>query len=196
VLDALGLPRAHVVGASLGGMVAQRMAALHPSRVASLTLIMTTAGARELAPPTPAALQALAARPAGHEPDALARHMASVFGVLGSPGFPTDAQALLAHRLAQVQRAWRPQGTARQMAAVMADGDRTPLLARITAPTHVIHGDADPLVPVDAGRHLAAHIRGATLDLIAGMGHDFPDALMPRWAQGIATNAARAGEPT
>ena len=91
-----------------------------------------------------------------------------------------------------MRRSWHPLGTARQMMAVMADGDRTPLLARIQSPTCVIHGEADPLVPVAAGRHLVQHIRAAEGDFIAGMGHDLPLQLLPRIAAGIAGNAARA----
>lgn len=193
LLDALGLRQAHVVGASLGGMVAQRLAALHPQRVASLTLIMTTAGAPGLPTSMPQALAALTPRLDNRAAEQLAQHMVHSFGMLGSPAFPPEPASLMAHWQRQVQRAWRPQGTARQMAAVMGDGDRTPLLARITAPVHIIHGDADPLVPVAAAHHLAEHLPGASLDIIEGMGHDFPPALMPRWAAGIAANAARAG---
>ena len=193
LLDALDLRQAHVVGASLGGMVAQHLAALHSTRVASLTLIMTTAGAPGLPVAAPQALAALTSPLDGRAGEQLVQHMVRSFGVLGSPAYLPDPAALTAHWQRQVQRAWRPQGTARQMAAVMADGDRTPLLAHITAPVHIIHGDADPLVPVAAARHLADHLPGASLDIIKGMGHDFPPALMPRWAAGIAANAARAG---
>ena len=93
--------------------------------------------------------------------------------------------------MAMVQRAWRPAGTARQLVSVVADGDRSRLLARIAAPTHVIHGEADPLIPVDAGRDLAARIIGATLDIVPGMGHDLPAQLWPRYTEGIASNASR-----
>ena len=194
LLDALGIAQAHLVGASLGGMVAQRLAARWPERVRSLTLVMTTAGARELPQPSLRVAGLLAQRAPGRDTESIARHLAHVFEVLGSPAYRPSPEAALAHWRAHVQRAWRPKGTARQMAAVVADGDRTPLLARIQAPTHVIHGAADPLVPVAAAHHLARHIRGATLDVIDGMGHDFPDALMPRWAAGIAQNAARSGK--
>jgi pimeloyl-ACP methyl ester carboxylesterase len=96
---------------------------------------------------------------------------------------------------ATVARAWRPSGTARQLLAVVADGDRTPLLGRITAPTHVLHGEEDPLVPLACGEDLARRIAGATLDRVPGMGHDLPVPLMPRLAEGVAAVAARARMP-
>ena len=97
-----------------------------------------------------------------------------------------------ARALASVQRAWHPAGSAGQLLAVVADGDRTPLLSRITSPTRIMHGVADPLVPAACGHHLAEHIAGAQTDFIPGMGHDLPEALLDRFAQGVADNAARA----
>lgn len=192
VLDALGVRQAHVVGASLGGMVAQHLAAGHAERVRSLGLIMTTSGARSLPQPSLEVMRLLMSRPAGHSPEAVATHLQQVFDVIGSPAYRPDPVWFREHLLHGVQRAWHPAGTARQLAAVVADGDRTPLLARIAAPTHIIHGEADPLVPVAAAHHLAQHIAGATLDVVPGMGHDFPVPLMGRVAQGIADNARRA----
>ena len=192
VMDALGLQRAHVCGASLGGMVAQHLAASQPQRVASLTLMMTTAGARHLPQPAMRVRAALLSRPASVAPADVVAHLQRILGVIGSPGFvtPPDEQALKLK--AMVARAWRPNGTVRQLAAVLADGDRTPLLARIAAPTCVIHGRSDPLVPVAAGIDLAARIPGAVADLVDGMGHDLPAALLPRFADAIKTNAGRA----
>jgi pimeloyl-ACP methyl ester carboxylesterase len=191
VLDALGIARAHVCGASLGGMVAQHLAAEQPGRLASLTLMMTTSGSRRLPQPTPKAQLALMSRPSGRTRDALVEHMVRVLAVIGSPGFRPDPLKLRARVAASVDRAYRPAGTARQLLAVAADGDRTPLLARIAAPTHVIHGIADPLVPVANGRDLAARIAGATGDFIDGMGHDLPLQLIERFADGIAANARK-----
>jgi pimeloyl-ACP methyl ester carboxylesterase len=94
--------------------------------------------------------------------------------------------------LASVQRSYRPAGTARQLLAIVADGDRTSLLSRIAAPTRIIHGEADPLIPLAAGQDLARRIAGSQADFIAGMGHDLPAALLPRFADGVAANAARA----
>lgn len=192
VLDALHLRRAHVCGASMGGMIAQHLAARHPERVASLTLMMTTSGSRRLPQARTEVQRALMSRPDGPDRAAVVRHLERVMRLIGSPGYPADPAALH-ERLAQsVARAWRPAGTARQLVAVAADGSRSALLRQITAPTAVIHGEADPLIPVEAGRDLARRIRGATLDLVPGMGHDLPAELLPRFADTIAANAARA----
>ncbi len=193
VLDALGIRRAHVCGASLGGMVAQHVAADHAERVKSLTLIMTTSGARRLPQPSMRVRGALLSRPQGRDTAAIVRHLEGLLAVIGSPAYPPDPQQLRARLQAATERAFRPAGTARQLMAVLADGDRTPLLPRIQAPTRVIHGEADPLVPVAAGRDLAQRIFGAEADFIPGMGHDLPTQLLPRLADGLAQNARRAG---
>ena len=192
VLDALGIRRAHVCGASMGGMIAQHLAAKHPKRVKSLTLMMTTSGARRLPQPGWPVQRVLLSRPAGREPAAVVKHLERVMAAIGSPGYRPEPDMLRARLQAMVQRAWRPAGTARQLIAVAADGDRSALLPRITAPTRIIHGEADPLIPVAAGRDLVARIAGAVGDFIPGMGHDLPDTLLPRFADGIAENAARA----
>jgi pimeloyl-ACP methyl ester carboxylesterase len=192
VLDALGVASAHVVGASLGGMVAQHVAATFPARVLSLTLIMTTSGARALPQPATEVSRKLLAQPGDTSPQGLANHYQQLFEVIGSPAYRPEPSAFHAQMMTSVQRAWRPLGTARQLAAVVADGDRTAMLARIQAPTHIVHGADDPLIPVAAAQQLQQHIAGATVDIVPGMGHDFPVPLMPRLAAGIASNAARA----
>jgi pimeloyl-ACP methyl ester carboxylesterase len=192
VLDALNLPRAHVCGASMGGMVAQHLAAASPERVKSLTLMMTSTGARRLPQPSLQVRRALLARPAGRGPEAAARHLQGIFELIGSPAYRDDPARVYARALASVQRSYRPAGTARQLLAIAADGDRTPLLARIGVPTRIVHGEADPLIPVAAGHDLAQRIRGAQADFIAGMGHDLPWQLLPRFADGVRDNAARA----
>jgi pimeloyl-ACP methyl ester carboxylesterase len=191
VLDALNLPRAHVCGASMGGMIAQHIAAAHGERVKSLTLMMTTSGARRLPQPRLEVRRALLSRPDGHGPEAVARHLQRILELIGSPAYRDEPARVYARVLASVQRAYRPAGTARQLLAIAADGDRTPLLARIGAPTRIIHGEADPLVPVAAGRDLARRIPDAQSDFIAGMGHDLPSALLERFAEGMAANAVR-----
>jgi pimeloyl-ACP methyl ester carboxylesterase len=191
VLDALGIAQAHVCGASMGGMIAQHVAASAPQRVASLTLMMTTSGARSLPQPAWPVRKALMSRPMKPGTDAAVDWIGHVLRVIGSPGYPMGAEAMRERALASVQRAWHPDGSARQLLAVVADGDRTPLLSRITSPTRIVHGVADPLVPAACGKQLAKKISGAQTDFIPGMGHDLPEALLDRFAQGIADNAAR-----
>jgi pimeloyl-ACP methyl ester carboxylesterase len=193
VLDALGIAQAHVCGASMGGMIAQHLAAMAPTRVASLVLMMTTSGARQLPRPSWQVQRALMSRPMGSGTDAAVDWILHVLRVIGSPGFPVDAAAMRQRALESVQRAWHPAGSARQLLAVVADGDRSALLPRISAPTLVIHGIADPLVPVACGQDLARRIASAEIDFISGMGHDLPERLLERFAQGISNTAARAG---
>ena len=192
VLDALGIARAHVCGASMGGMIAQHLAARHPGRVKSLTLMMTTSGARRLPQPRLKVRRALLSRPDGSDPAAVVAHLQRLLTLIGSPAYPADPERLRERLQATVQRAWRPAGTARQIVAVVADGDRSPLLPLIQAPTRVIHGEADPLVLPAAGHDLVARMPGAVADFIPGMGHDLPLQLLPRFAEGIAENARRA----
>ena len=193
VLDALGIERAHVCGASMGGMIAQHLAVSHPGRVASLTLMMTTSGSRRLPQPGLRVRRALISRPDGRDVEAVVRHLTKVLAIIGSPAYPPDPQRLRARLLAATQRSYRPAGTARQLMAIVADGDRSAMLGRITAPTRVIHGEADPLVPVEAGRDLLRRIPGAVGDFVPGMGHDLPLPLLARFADGLRDNAARAG---
>jgi pimeloyl-ACP methyl ester carboxylesterase len=188
VLDALGIERAHIVGASMGGMIAQHVAAEHPQRVSALTLVMTTSGARRLPKPSVKARAAMLDR-RGIDPknlDAVVDRLERVFTVIGSPAYRPEREAFRARLRASVQRAYRPAGVARQLIAVAADGDRSPMLARITAPTHIVHGAMDPLVPVAAAHDLHAKITGSTLEVIEGMGHDLPQALWERLAAAIA----------
>ena len=193
VLDALNIRSAHVCGASMGGMIAQHLAAAHPDRVRSVTLVMTTTGARGLPQPAMAVRQAMLRRPAGADVGSVVAHFERLVGVIGSPGYPPDPERLRQRLRASIERSYHPAGTARQLMAVMADGDRSALLPRIRVPASVIHGEADPLVPVAAGRHLLQHLpAGALSDFIPGMGHDLPVPLLPRLAAGIADNAARA----
>jgi pimeloyl-ACP methyl ester carboxylesterase len=191
VLDALGIPQAHVCGASMGGMIAQHLAASAPQRVASLTLMMTTSGARSLPQPRWAVRRALISRPMGSGANHAVDWIVRVLRVIGSPQYPSDERIVRERALASVQRAWHPAGSARQLLAVVADRDRTPLLSRITAPTRIVHGVDDPLVPVTCGRQLAQHIAHAETDFIPGMGHDLPEALLEHFAQGMAELAGR-----
>ena len=192
VLDALGIARAHVCGASMGGMIAQRLAAHRPERVKSLTLMMTSTGARRLPGPSLRVRGAMLSRPKDNRVPSIVEHYVNLYGLIGSPAYPPGKEYLRERFTRSITRSYRPAGTARQMVAIAADGDRTPLLATLRPPTHVIHGAADPLVPVPAGRDLAARIPGATLEVIDGMGHDLPKELWPKFVAGIAGAAGRA----
>jgi pimeloyl-ACP methyl ester carboxylesterase len=187
VLDALGVQRVHVAGASMGGMVAQHMAARRPDRVARLTLIMTSSGARHLPQPSARVRRAMLGKPVDpNDRQAVVDRIVKLFDVIGSPAHRPDPVEFRQRIAASVERAHRPAGIARQMVAVAADGDRSALLARITAPTHIVHGAADPLIPVAAAHDLHAKIRGSTLEVIEGMGHDLPQALWERFAAAMA----------
>ena len=190
VLDALGIDSAHVCGLSMGGMIAQHLAAQHAARVRSLTLMMTSSGARSLPQPSLRVRQALIARPAGNDAVAMINHGCRIFTLIGSPGFPTPQEQLRERVTDAVRRSSNPAGSARQLIAIAADGDRSPLLARIGAPTLVIHGNADPLIPVAAGHDLARKIGAARAEFIDGMGHDLPLQLLPRLAASLAGHTA------
>ncbi len=192
VLDALGIAQAHVCGASMGGMIAQHIAARHPQRVKSLSLIMTSSGARGLRQADPRVLRLLLSRPRRRDAQAVAAHVTRLMSAIGSPAYPCDPQQLQQRVSASLSRAYRPSGAVRQLAAMAADGDRSALLPRIVAPTRVIHGEADPLVPVPAAHDLLRKIAGSVADIVPGMGHALPLPLLPRIAEGIVHNAARA----
>jgi pimeloyl-ACP methyl ester carboxylesterase len=193
VLDALGIPNAHVCGASMGGMIAQHMAAHHAERVKSLTLMMTSSGARRLPGPTLKVRAAMFSRPSNpRDLQSVVAHYVHLYKLIGSPDYPAG-DAYLQQRLGMtVRRSYRPQGTARQLMAIAADGDRSAWLDRIAVPTQLIHGQHDPLVPVAAAHDLAAKIESARLDIVDGMGHDLPVPLWPRFVAGIRDAAGRA----
>jgi pimeloyl-ACP methyl ester carboxylesterase len=174
VLDALGIDKAHVVGVSMGGMIAQRVAIAAPKRVLSLTSIMSTSGARGLPQASPQVMKALISRPTGKSKEAVLNHSVRLFQAIGSPGFPTPEAELRQRVAASVERSFNPVGTLRQMLAIVSDITRAAQLSRITSPTLVIHGRQDPLVPYACGQDTARRIPGATLLTIEGMGHDLP----------------------
>ena len=186
LLTALGIDRAHIVGASMGGMIAQLVAINHAGRVASLTSIMSTTGNPTLPPAKPEAMAALMERPTTAElTDVLALGL-RISRAIGSPGYPAPEDRLRTRIERDFRRSFHPTGAGRQMAAIMADGDRRERLKAVTAPTLVIHGEVDPLVPVEGGKDTAAAIPGATLLTIPGMGHDLPLELVDRIADAIA----------
>jgi pimeloyl-ACP methyl ester carboxylesterase len=191
LLDALGLASAHVCGASMGGMIAQTVAYRHAPRTRSLISIMSNTGNPALPPPTPAAMSVLMTRPPADRAGCIETFVRAA-RVIGSPGFPTDEERLRRRAGEAYDRAFTPLGTARQLAAIYAHGDRRPRLAGVRAPTLVIHGSDDPLVPLAGGRDTAKAIAGAELLEIAGMGHDLPPALWTRLADAIAGHTRKA----
>ena len=191
LLERLELGPAHVIGASMGGMIAQTLAARHPQQARSLVSIMSNTGSLRSGQPSLRVYPVLLRRaPKGRE--AFIAHMQHVFAVIGSPGLPRDEQDVRAIAVASYDRDHDPEGPGRQLAAIIASGDRTPELGRITAPTLVLHGTADPLVAPSGARATARAIPGAQLVMIDGMGHDLPRAAWPRLIDAIATHARRA----
>jgi pimeloyl-ACP methyl ester carboxylesterase len=194
LLDHLGIERAHLVGASMGGMIAQTMAIRDPRRVLSLGSILSSTGDRRLGTPKLRVWSVLVRR-APREREAYIAYFMRVFRMIGSPAYPQTDERLRERAAATYDRCHHPAGTARQLAATLASGSRTPALRELDVPTVVIHGEADPLIPVRAGRATANAIPGAELITIPGMGHDLPKELWPTFAEAIAKNAERAATP-
>lgn len=175
LMDALQIQQFHVLGASMGGMIAQHLAAMAPQRVESLTLVMTSSGAEGLPAPNAALVQLLSRRSAPNREVAL-EQQADLLAALGSPTVKDDRQVLLHQAALSYDRAFNPDGVKRQIMAILAEPSRVPLLNQLRVPTLVVHGTADPLLPVMHGVHLAAHIQGSQLKLIPGMAHRFQEA--------------------
>ncbi|MDZ3830268.1 MAG: alpha/beta fold hydrolase [Sphingopyxis sp.] len=192
LLDYLNIARAHIVGVSMGGMIAQHIAARHSDHVLSLTSVMSTTGNRRLPRADREAMRVLTSRPMSGDPEEMIAFSVRAAKVIGSPGFPPDEERLRRRVRSDFERGWYPQGVARQTAAIVADGDRRPMLKDIAVPTLVIHGEADPLVPLAGGQDTAANIPGARLRTIPGMGHDLPLALVDTLADAIADHARAA----
>jgi pimeloyl-ACP methyl ester carboxylesterase len=190
VMDALGFESAHVVGASMGGMIAQTVAIEHPERVRSLTSLMSTTGDRSVGAPSQAAIEVLLAPPARTREEAQERAIAGI-RVIGSPGFERDEADLRERVGIAYDRAHDPAGVGRQLMAILASADRTPRLAEIKVPVGVIHGADDALIGVSGGRATAAAIPGAELHIIDGWGHDFPKGVLPELAERISAVVAR-----
>jgi pimeloyl-ACP methyl ester carboxylesterase len=191
LLDALAIDTAHVVGASMGGAIAQTLAIEHPQRLRSLCSIMATSGDPSLPPPTPEALQLLMT-PTPTDEDGYCRRYLRVMKVLRGPGFPLDEARDAERALENFRRGIYPPGVARQMVAILASGSRKAALAKVRVPTLVIHGDADPLVPVECGIDVADTVPGAQRLIIEGMGHALPISMWPRIVATITTHAAGA----
>jgi pimeloyl-ACP methyl ester carboxylesterase len=194
LLTALGIESAHVVGASMGGMIAQLFAIHHPDRVRSLVSIMSTTGARWVGQPAAAVYPFfMKPLPKGKEP--YIERGLKLWNVIGSPGFPRD-EAEIRELLANgFDRGLSATGTMRQLGAIADSGNRSRDLARIEAPTLVIHGTKDKMIRVSGGKATARAIPGAELELIEGMGHDMPRGVWPKLLDGIERTAARVAEP-
>jgi pimeloyl-ACP methyl ester carboxylesterase len=191
LLDGLGIRHAHVVGASMGGMIAQVMAARHQDRVRSLTSIMATTGGRRVGNPS-FRIYPIFVKAAPKEEDAYVEHVVKLYGLIGSPGFARDDDELRATAHLSFRRGVHAAGTGRQLGAIIASGDRTELVRTIRMPALVIHGTADKMVSPSGGRATAEAIEGATLLEIEGMGHDLPRGAWNRIITAIAENAAKA----
>ena len=191
LMDALGIERAHVVGASMGGMIAQTVAIRHPDRLLSLTSIMSTTGSPDVPAASPEAMQVLLT-PVPPDRDAYLERSIRTWRVIGSKGFPIDEDAVKQRAARAFDRSFHPAGIARQLVAIIASGNRTAALRGVTTPTLVIHGDVDPLAHPEGGRHTAATIPGAELLVIEGMGHDLPPGAWPRMVDAIDALARRA----
>jgi pimeloyl-ACP methyl ester carboxylesterase len=191
LLDHLGIERAHVMGVSMGGMIGQTMAIRRPERVLSLASVMSTTGDRRQGRPK-LRLWSLFLQRAPRRRDDYVEYFVRVFRMIGSPGYPTDEARIRELAAATYDRGHNPAGTGRQLAAIMASGDRTEQLRRLTVPTVVIHGTDDPLVPFRGGAATARAIPGSEFLAIPGMGHDLPREVWPKIIDAVMANAERA----
>ena len=193
LLDTVGIPSAHIVGASMGGMIAQNVAASFPQRVRSLTSIMSTSGHRSLPGADPLVSRHLfRSRPTSADREAVIAHNMRTLELIGSPAYPIDEETRREMTSLSFDRCYYPAGFTRHVAAIVQDGDRRQRLGMISAPTLVIHGREDPLVPLAGGIDTAKHIPGARLEIIDGMGHNLPAALWPTLIELIAGHARNA----
>ena len=192
LLDALEIEQAHIVGASMGGMIGQHVVARYPARCLSYTQIFSTTGNAGLPAAKKEALDALVKLPASQEEDALVDHGVMLARTIGSPKYPSDEERLRERARSSIRRSFYPEGPSRHLAAILADGDRREMIRQIAVPTLVLHGEDDPLVPCEGGRDTAACIPDAKLRTIPGWGHDLPLDLVDDLAREISTHAKGA----
>jgi len=186
LLDALGIDKAHMVGASMGGMIVQIVAAHYLQRTRSMVSIYSSSGRPGLPQGKPEALAMLTAQPEGPAREQLVKHGMKLRRTIGSPAYPTPEADLRALVEKNVDRRWYPEGAARQYLSVIASGDRVALLKTIKVPSLVMHGEEDPLLPIACGRDVASLVPGAQFQSYPGWGHDFPAKLVPTIADRIA----------
>lgn len=192
LLDHLGQSGAHVIGLSMGGMIAQQMAIHFSQRLFSLTSIMSSSGAAGLPQPDPAAMAGLLAVPANTARETVIAQIRATWNSFGGPHYKSDECGIGQLAAAAFDRCYHPSGFSRQLAAIVADTTRANDLAKVRTPTLVVHGDADPLTPLAAGQDTAARIAGATLSVVANMGHDLPEPLIPGIVATIAEHLGKA----
>lgn len=191
LLDALGIESAHIVGASMGGMIAQSFAIDYPTTTRTLTSIMSTTGDPAVGQPSPEALGALLAPAPASREEAIERGVL-LWKVIGSPGYPSDESRTRERAASDYDRAFHPAGVVHQVAAIMTQPDRTAALRSVSAPTLVIHGAEDPLVDPSGGRATADAVPNAKLKIVPGMGHDLPPALNSEIIGSLVEHFARA----
>ena len=193
LMDCLTIEKAHIVGASMGGMIAQIMAAKYLERTLSLVSIMSTSGDPGLPQAKPEAISAIMqVRPDGSDREVAIRHGMRIYKAIGSPGFPMADDELRAKVGAAFDRSYYPAGVGRQFAAIMANGSRVEMLKKLAVPTLVLHGAEDPLVQVAAGKHTASLIAGSTFTVIPGMGHDIAAGVIAVLVEAIAAHGRKA----
>jgi len=186
LLDALDIDRAHMVGASMGGMIAQVIAGTYPQRTRSLVSIMSTSGRIGLPMGKPEAVAMLSSLPEGPAREQLIAHGIKLRSVIGSPEYPTDPARMRALVERNIDRRYYPAGAARQYLSIMVSGPRVDLLKTVKVPTLVLHGEDDPLLPVECGRDVASLVPGAKIETFPGWGHDVPEQMVPKLVGSIS----------
>ena len=186
LIDALGLDKAHMVGASMGGMIVQTVAALYPGRTRSMVSIMSTSGRPGLPVGKPEALAMLTAHPEGPSREQRVKYGIKLRQTIAGPGYPIPEAELRGFVEKNVDRRWYPEGGARQYLSIIASGDRVKMLKTVKVPTLVLHGDDDPLLPVACGRDVASLVPGAKIETFPGWGHDLPGGMIPTLVERIS----------